>query len=47
MANAFLTLDLNTIVGGTMFVALTFCLVNLAVDLMYAYLNPKITYTDS
>jgi peptide/nickel transport system permease protein len=47
LANAFLTLDLNTIVGGTMFVALTFCLVNLVVDLVYAYLNPKITYTDS
>ncbi len=47
LANAFLTLDLNTIVGGTMFVALTFCLVNLVVDLAYAYLNPKITYTES
>jgi len=47
LANAFLTLDLNTIVGGTMFVALTFCLVNLAVDLAYAFLNPKITYTES
>jgi peptide/nickel transport system permease protein len=47
MANAFLTLDLNTIVGGTMFVALSFCLVNLFVDLAYAYLNPKITYTAS
>jgi len=47
MANAFLTLDLNTIVGGTMFVALTFCLVNLLVDLAYAFLNPKITYTES
>jgi len=47
MANAFLTLDLNTIVGGTMFIALTFCLVNLVVDLAYAFLNPKITYTAS
>jgi peptide/nickel transport system permease protein len=47
MANAFLTLDLNTIVGGTMLVALTYCLVNLLVDLMYAFLNPKITYTSS
>ncbi|MFB3820026.1 MAG: ABC transporter permease [Candidatus Methylomirabilales bacterium] len=47
MANAFLTLDLNTIVGGTMFVALTFCLVNLVVDLAYAFLNPRITYTDA
>jgi peptide/nickel transport system permease protein len=47
MAQAFLTLDLNTIVGGTMFVALTFCLVNLLVDLAYAFLNPRITYTES
>lgn len=47
MANAFLTLDLNTIVGGTMLVALTYCLVNLLVDLLYAFLNPKITYTSS
>ena len=47
LATAFLTLDLNTIIGGTMFVALTFCLVNLLVDLAYAYLNPKITYTES
>ena len=47
MANAFLTLDLNTIVGGTMFIALSFCLVNLVVDLAYAFLNPKITYTAS
>lgn len=47
LATAFLTLDLNTIVGGTMFVALAFCVVNLLVDLAYAYLNPKITYTES
>ena len=47
MANAFLTLDLNTIVGGTMLVAFTFCVVNLGVDLLYAFLNPKITYTAS
>jgi peptide/nickel transport system permease protein len=47
MANAFLTLDLNTIVGGTILVAFTFCVVNLLVDLLYAFLNPKITYTES
>ncbi len=46
LAKAFLTLDLNAVVGGTMLVALTFCLVNLAVDLLYAFLNPKITYAD-
>ena len=45
LASAFLTLDLNAVVGGTMLVALTFCLVNLAVDLVYAFLNPKITLT--
>jgi len=47
LAQAFLTLDLNAVVGGTMLVALTFSLVNLAVDLIYAFLNPKITYTKS
>jgi peptide/nickel transport system permease protein len=47
LAQAFLTLDLNAVVGGTMLVALTFSLVNLAVDLIYAFLNPKITYTES
>jgi peptide/nickel transport system permease protein len=46
MATAFLTMDLNAIVGGTMFVALTFCIVNLVVDLAYAFLNPKITYAE-
>jgi ABC-type dipeptide/oligopeptide/nickel transport system permease component len=47
MANAFLTLDRNTIVCGTILVAFTFCLVNLLVDLLYAFLNPKITYSAS
>jgi len=30
-----------------MLVALTFSRVNLAVDLIYAFSNPKITYTES
>jgi peptide/nickel transport system permease protein len=46
LATAFLTLDLNAVVGGTMLVAFTFCLVNLLVDLIYAFLNPKITYAE-
>jgi peptide/nickel transport system permease protein len=46
MATAFLTLDLNAVVGGTMLVAFTFSVVNLIVDLIYAFLNPKITYTE-
>lgn len=45
MAKAFLTLDLNAVVGGTMLVALIFSVVNLIVDLLYAFLNPRITYT--
>ena len=45
LANAFLTLDLNAVVGGTMLVALIFSGVNLVVDLIYAFLNPRITYT--
>ncbi|MGI9334735.1 MAG: ABC transporter permease [Gammaproteobacteria bacterium] len=39
---AFLRLDLNAIVGGTMLVAIAYSLVNLAVDLTYAWLNPRI-----
>ena len=45
LASAFLTLDLNAVVGGTMLVALIFSVVNLVVDLIYAFLNPRITYT--
>jgi peptide/nickel transport system permease protein len=45
LTTAFLTLDLNAIVGGTMLVAISYSLVNLLVDLLYAYLNPKITLT--
>jgi len=47
LATAFLTLDLNAVVGGTMLVAMSFCLVNRGVDLIYAFLNPKITYSGS
>ncbi len=47
LATAFLTLDLNAVVGGAMLAALTFCLVNLIVDLLYAFLNPKIRLAES
>ena len=42
LATAFLTLDLNAVVGGTMLVAFSFSFVNLLVDLVYAFLNPQI-----
>lgn len=44
---AFLRLDLNAIVGGTMLVAIAYSLVNLGVDLTYAWLNPRIRLTGS
>jgi len=47
LATAFLTLDLNAVVGGTMLVALSFCLVNLIVDMLYALLNPKIVLAET
>lgn len=43
LTKAFITLDLNAIVGGTMLVAILYSGVNLLVDLLYAYLNPRIT----
>lgn len=46
LTTAFLTLDLNAIIGGTMLVAIAYSLVNLLVDLLYAYLNPRITLVD-
>jgi peptide/nickel transport system permease protein len=46
LATAFLTLDLNAVVGGTMLVALCYCLVNLIVDMLYALLNPKIVFAE-
>lgn len=46
MATAFLTLDLNAVVGGTILVAFTFSFVNLIVDFVYAFLNPQITYAE-
>lgn len=47
LATAFLTMDLNAVVGGTMLVAFLFSGVNTLVDLIYAFLNPKITLTES
>jgi peptide/nickel transport system permease protein len=41
LAKAFLTLDLNAVVGGTMLVAFTFCLVNLMVDHGLCVLEPQ------
>ena len=46
LTKAFITLDLNAIVGGTMLVAILYSGVNLLVDLLYAYLNPRITLAD-
>jgi peptide/nickel transport system permease protein len=42
--NAFLSIDFPAVVGATMLIALLYALSNLAVDILYAYLNPKIRY---
>ena len=44
MTSAFLFLDFNAVMGGTLLIALIFSLANLTVDLLYAVLNPKIRY---
>jgi peptide/nickel transport system permease protein len=42
--NALLGLDYMAITGATMFVALVYSIVNLATDIVYAYLDPRIRY---
>jgi len=44
LVNAILARDFPVVQIGLMIVALTFVLVNLAVDLLYSYLNPRIRY---
>ncbi|MBV9596924.1 MAG: ABC transporter permease [Chloroflexi bacterium] len=36
--------DYSIVQGGVLFIALVFCLVNLSVDLMYGWLDPRIRY---
>jgi peptide/nickel transport system permease protein len=42
--SAFLSLDFPAVMGVTLLIALIYALVNLFVDLLYAFLNPKIRY---
>ena len=44
MTSAFLFLDFNAVMGGTLLIALVFSLANLTVDILYAFLNPKIRF---
>jgi peptide/nickel transport system permease protein len=37
--------DYTLVQGGVLFVAVAFVLVNLVVDLLYAYIDPRIRYT--
>ncbi|GAB4304204.1 MAG: ABC transporter permease [Candidatus Bipolaricaulota bacterium] len=41
---SFLSIDFNAVVGTALFMALLYAMSNLIVDLLYAYLNPKIRY---
>jgi ABC-type dipeptide/oligopeptide/nickel transport system permease component len=45
MVNAIYTRDYPVIQGGILFIALTFVLVNLLTDLVYAIVNPRIRYS--
>lgn len=42
--HSFLSIDFNAVVGTAMLMALLYSFFNLVVDLLYAYLNPKIRY---
>ncbi len=44
MTSAFLFLDFNAVMGGTLLIALIFSLANLVVDILYVFLNPKIRF---
>lgn len=42
--HSFLSIDFNAVVGVAIFTAFLYAFCNLVVDLLYAYLNPKIRY---
>ena len=42
IVNALNTLDLPVIMGAVLIIALTFVLINILVDVIYTYLDPKI-----
>ncbi len=39
---AFMSLDINAVVGVAVFIALIYALANLVVDVLYFYLDPRI-----
>jgi peptide/nickel transport system permease protein len=42
IVNALNTLDLPVIMGAVLIIALTFVFINVVVDIIYTYLDPKI-----
>ena len=46
IVNALNTLDLPVIMGAVLIIALTFVLINILVDIIYTYLDPKIKLND-
>jgi peptide/nickel transport system permease protein len=42
IVNALNTLDLPVIMGAVLIIALTFVIINILVDIIYTYLDPKI-----
>lgn len=44
MVNAILTRDFPLVQGGVLLVATTYVLINLATDLLYSYVDPRVRY---
>ncbi len=44
VVNSIMTMDFPAIMGCTLIIALVFCLVNLVVDLLYAWVDPRVKY---
>ena len=44
MLDAILQRDITVVQGGVLLIAVVFVLVNLVVDLLYAFLDPRIRY---
>jgi peptide/nickel transport system permease protein len=45
LRDAIFNRDYPVLQGGILFLALVFVLINLAVDIVYAFLNPRIRYS--
>jgi peptide/nickel transport system permease protein len=45
MVNAILTRDFPLVQGGVLLIATSYVAINLATDLLYTYVDPRVRYT--